>query len=286
MITQYDFFKTKYGEELLIDLIRIEDLEKYIRHSPVQRLTYYDITIVVDGQGAFIIDDCDRPIVPGSVFFTSPHQIREWRVDNIPKGYALIFEEEFLCTFFNDARFVQNLSCFHSDDHAHVLILNPHDLQTITGLLADIKNEIGAFKSTDKHVLRALLYQVLALLNRKFISTYPSGAEKRMNRHVGSFVQLVSAHHPLHRSVEYYADQLHITAGHLNSLVKDQLGISAKKYILNQNILEAKRMLRYTDRSIDEIASALSYENTTYFIRIFSAHTRTTPLQFRRQCNP
>lgn len=286
MITQYDFFKTKYGEELLIDLIRLEDLEKYIRYSPVQRLTYYDITIIVDGQGTFIIDNCERPIVPGSVFFSSPHQIREWRIDNIPKGHALIFEEEFLCTFFNDARFVQNLSCFHSDAHAHVLILTPSDLRTITSLLADIKNEISIFKSTDIHVLRALLYQVLALLNRKFMSAYPSCGEKRMNRHVSSFVQLVGAHHHLHRSVEYYAGLLYITSGHLNSLVKDQLGISAKKYILNQNILEAKRMLRYTDRSIDEIASALNYENTTYFIRTFSAHTHTTPLQFRRQSNP
>ncbi|MBT1697314.1 AraC family transcriptional regulator [Fulvivirgaceae bacterium PWU4] len=286
MITQYDFFKTKYGEELLIDLIRLEDLEKYIRSSPVQRLTYYDITIIAEGQGTFIIDNCERPIVAGSVFFSAPHQIREWRIDNIPKGYALIFEEEFLCTFFNDARFVKHLSCFHSDAPAHVLMLTPADLRTISNLLEDIKNEISVFKSTDTHVLRALLYQVLALLNRKFMSAYPSSGEKRMNRHVSSFVQLVSAHHHLHRSVEYYAGQLHITAGHLNSLVKDQLGVSAKKYILNQNILEAKRMLRYTDRSIDEIASALNYENTTYFIRTFSTHTHATPLQFRRQSNP
>ena len=40
MITQYNFFRTKYGEELLIDLIHLEDLGKYIKLSPVQRLSY------------------------------------------------------------------------------------------------------------------------------------------------------------------------------------------------------------------------------------------------------
>src|SRR5688572_2051360 len=108
MITQYDFFRTKYGEELLIDLIRLESLEKYIKLSPVQRLTYYDITIIADGQGTFSIDSHEQGIRRGSIFFSSPGQIRKWKTDRVPKGYVLIFENEFLCTFFNDTQFVQN----------------------------------------------------------------------------------------------------------------------------------------------------------------------------------
>ena len=33
-IPQYQFRKTKYGSELLIDLIRLESLETYIRETP------------------------------------------------------------------------------------------------------------------------------------------------------------------------------------------------------------------------------------------------------------
>ncbi|WP_343672858.1 AraC family transcriptional regulator [Chitinophaga sp.] len=286
MITKYDFFRRKYGEELLIDLVGLQDLERYIKVSPVQRLAYYDITFIVDGQGSFFVDSQLYPLSPGSAFFSSPGQIREWGVNIIPKGYALIFEEEFLCTFFNDAGFVKNLPYFGTSGLPHALLLDSDEFSRILGLLQNIRSEILEFKKNDKHILRALLYQVLVLLNRKFHSTYPSSMENRVSKYVSDFIQFVDTNHYKHRSVEYYAQQLHITSGHLNSLVKNYFGISAKKYILNRNIGEAKRMLQYTSLGVDEIAYSLNYENPTYFIRIFKEHTNFTPHQFRRQINP
>jgi AraC family transcriptional regulator, transcriptional activator of pobA len=286
MITRYDFFRTKYGEELLIDLISLGDLEKYIRSSPVQRLTYYDITVIVEGNGTFSIDNYEHDLKQGCVFFSSPGQIRKWNTNKVPQGYVLIFEEEFLCTYFNDTQFVQNLSCFNSYDNPPVLQLEYNDYSQLIALLQNVKNEISSFKNYDKHILRALLYQILILLNRKFISVYPSSRKKPINGYVKSFIQLVNTNHHQYRAVDYYAQCLHITSGHLNSLVKDYFRISAKKYILNRNILEAKRMLQYTNMGIDEIAYRLNYENTTYFIRTFREHTNTTPLNFRKQTNP
>jgi AraC-like DNA-binding protein len=286
MITQYDFFRTKYGDELLIDLIRLEDLEKYIRLSPVQRLTYYDITIIADGNGTFNIDGHEQDLRQGSVFFSAPGQVRKWNTHKVPKGYVLIFEEEFLLTFFNDPQFVQNLSCFNSYDNPPILHLEPDDYNRLTVLLQDIKNEISSFRNNDKHILRALLYQSLILLNRKFVATYPTSQKKPINNYLHQFIQLVETNLHQHRAVDYYAQQLHITSGHLNSLVKNYFGISAKKYIINKNILEAKRMLQYSNMTIDQIAHYLNYENTTYFIRTFRQHTNITPLRFRKQENP
>lgn len=286
MITQYDFFKTKYGEELLIDLISLEDLEKYIKLSPVQTLTYYDITIITDGDGTLSIDNYAQDLRQGNVFFSSPGQIRKWNTHEVPQGYVLIFEEEFLCTFFNDTLFVQNLPYFDSYDNPPVLQLASCDHDQLVALLQEIRHEISSFRSNDKHMLRALLYQILILLSRKFISAYPSSGKKPRDRHINGFIQLVDKNHHRYRTVDYYAQQLHITSGHLNNVVKDHFGISAKKYILNRNILEAKRMLQYTEYSIDEIANRLHYENTTYFIRAFKEHTHVTPLHFRKQANP
>ena len=91
MITQYDFFRTKYGDELLIDLIRLEDLDKYIRFSPVQRLTYYDITIIADGNGTFNIDGYEQDLRQGSVFFSAPGQIRKWNTSETPQRFCTDF---------------------------------------------------------------------------------------------------------------------------------------------------------------------------------------------------
>lgn len=285
MITQFDFFRTKYGEELLVDLIRLENLEEYMMASPIQRLTYYDITMIVEGKGRFHIDSFEHDINQGIAFFSSPGQIRKWDVDKVPDGYALIFEAEFLCSFFNDARFVQNLSFFNTNNPP-VLQLAPDDYGQLISLFQNIQKEIASFKYNDTHLMRALLYQVLVLLNRKFVSSYAIVDKKLVNRHVDAFVQLVEANHHRQRTVAYYAERLHLTSEHLSSLVKAYLGLSAKRYILNRNILDAKRMLKYTDMGIDEIASCLNYESTSFFIRTFREQTQLSPLQFRKQLNP
>lgn len=161
MIAQYDFYRTKYGEELLIDLIDLEDLGKYMKLSPVQRLSYYDITVITGGNGTFSIDDHELEIKQNQVYISSPGQIRKWNTTQTPKGYVLIFEDEFLCTFFNDKQFTKQLSCFNLCDTPPLLELTPDDLLKLTGLLQDIKTEILTFKNNDKHILRALLYQTL-----------------------------------------------------------------------------------------------------------------------------
>jgi AraC family transcriptional regulator, transcriptional activator of pobA len=283
MIAQYDFFKNKYGEELLVDLIALKDIERYIRSTPIQRLTYFDITFIVEGTGTFAIDSCEDAISPNRIFFSSPGQVRKWNVTDIPDGFALIFEEEFLCTFFSDAQFVQSLSFFYAYNTSPVLDLSPSEFGHITTLLHQIKDELSTFRHTDKHLLRALLYQILVLLNRQYVKVNPLSSKSQTNRYVGPFMQLVNAQHQQNRSVEHYAQQLHITAGHLNSLVKECYSVSAKRYILSRSILEAKRLLLYSNLTIDEIAANLGYETTSYFVRAFKEQAGITPLHFKKQ---
>lgn len=286
MIAQYDFFRTKYGEELLIDLIDLEDLVKYMKLSPVQRLSYYDITVITDGNGTFSIDNHEQELFQGKVFFSSPGQIRKWNATRTPKGYVLIFEDEFIATFFNDKQFTRQLSCFNHTGIPPVVELTPEDLLKLTGLLQDIKTEILSFKNNDKHILRALLYQTLIFLNRKYVAAYPLSVKKSTNRYIEPFTQMVETNCIGERAVEFYAQKLHITSGHLNCIVKEHYGISVKKLILNRTILEAKKLLQYTDMSVAQIADYLHFENTTYFSRIFRQYAHITPLNYRKQSNP
>ena len=55
-IPQYDFYKHKYGDELLIDVVPLNTIKKYLKEQPVHILTYYDITLITSGEGEFLID--------------------------------------------------------------------------------------------------------------------------------------------------------------------------------------------------------------------------------------
>lgn len=98
-IPQYDFYKHKYGDELLIDVVPLNTIKKYLKEQPVHILTYYDITLITSGEGEFLIDHQANRVKPQDIIFTRPGEIRKWDDKTIQDGFALIFEEEFLSLF-------------------------------------------------------------------------------------------------------------------------------------------------------------------------------------------
>ncbi len=297
-IPRYDFHLTKYGEELLIDVVRLQDIKKYVTKHPVHTLSYYDITFITEGTGFFAVDDKRYTVSPGDVIFSLPGEVRTWDKDQILNGYALIFEEEFLLSFFNDPLFLHSLAYFHPQRTCACIrpaAVQPRIDQLIQYLIAEINDCLPM----DKHILRAMLYEMLMLLNREYVKeaneschrpeTPPDSQEdalmsiriKRKSRYVPLFIELVNTHFAQHHSVQYYADRLFITPDYLNQLSKRELGTPAKAYIRNRVLREAKKLLTYTHISVDMITTDLGFESTPYFVYMFCQHVGSTPLQYR-----
>lgn len=287
-IPQYIFHKTKYGDELLIDVVELRTIEKYIQRDPIHKLTYYDITLITEGNGTFIINDHSFQLQSNDIVCSIPGEVRGWNKDRSLNGYALIFEEEFLLSFFNDPHFLQNLPYLHPERGSSRIRLHTELSTRIYQLFRQIKTEIDSYTEKDHHILRAMLYEVLMLLNRACNESEISHREqsKTTNRHISAFTQLVNAEFITQRSTQFYADKLCITPNYLNQIAQATLGVSAKLYIQNKVMQEAKRLLSYTTLSITEIADKLHYNTSTYFVRAFHKHTGLTPKQYREQNKP
>lgn len=184
-IPQYDFYKHKYGDELLIDVVPLNTIKKYLKEQPVHILTYYDITLITSGEGEFLIDHQANRVKPQEIIFTRPGEIRKWDDKTIQDGFALIFEEEFLLSFFNDPAFLRNLSYFHTERRSSKLSLDKKAYGRISELISEIDKEIKDYQSKDKHLLRALLYETLMLLNRLYASSNALPPGRGTNRPAG-----------------------------------------------------------------------------------------------------
>lgn len=285
MIDKYDFFKTKYGNELLIDMIRLESLEKYIFHGNPHVLSYYDITLLTGGKGTFSLDNLKFDFTPGRIIFSSPGQVRHWDIEVMPTGYVLIFEEAFLTSFLNDIHFIDNLKYFHNYTTSPEITISLDEQQFLIQLFQNIEQEIATFDRNDTHILKALLYQSLIWLNRKYVGIYPQNSTNDFNRHILMFRKLVESNFTNHHEVSFYANKLNITQGHLNDLCKKYLGVGAKQYVQNRLVTEAKKLICFTDASIANIAENLNFEDPSYFVRKFRKITGQTPLDYRRK-NP
>lgn len=286
-IPQYTFFKTKYGSELLIDVVELKYVKKFLRENPTHTLTYYDITFITEGEGSFSIDNQDYVAAPRDVIFSQPGEMRNWDIENIANGYALIFEDKFLSAVFKDSLFVQHLSFFSFGMHSSCIHLPDELYIRLLQLLKDIKTEIDTYRQNDVHVLRALLYEILMLLDRTYRKMIPAGSVNKegSNAYIRKFIELVNDCFREQHSVLYYADKLCITPNYLNEITNSVMRVSAKQYIQDKMIEESKRLLAYTDASVSEIAFGLHFSTISYFVRFFRLHTGMTPLSYRKKYN-
>jgi len=83
------------------------------------------------------------------------------------------------------------------------------------------------------------------------------------------------------KSPSAYASMLNVSETYLNEALKKATGLSVSYWIQQEVMLEAKRLLFYSQMSIKEIAHNLGYMDHTYFSRIFKKSEGNTPLLFR-----
>ncbi|WP_028293181.1 helix-turn-helix domain-containing protein [Oceanobacter kriegii] len=105
----------------------------------------------------------------------------------------------------------------------------------------------------------------------------------RASQYLQRFNQLVNRDYARQRTVESYANELGVSAPHLNSLCKQQLGKNALALVHERLTLEASRRLSYTIQPISVIADQLGFADPAYFTRFFKRQTGLSPKQFRQQ---
>lgn len=82
---------------------------------------------------------------------------------------------------------------------------------------------------------------------------------------------------------EELAESLGYSRSYLCSRFKRQAGISLTQYILQEKVLEAQRMLRFTGQSLSEIAALFAFSSQSHFQTVFKRVTGETPLAYRRR---
>jgi AraC-like DNA-binding protein len=124
--------------------------------------------------------------------------------------------------------------------------------------------------------LLALFTEVLH--NEKGKEPKPNDTSQRI---LESYKNALSKHIYDHHLVSQYAEMLHITPNHLNKCVKKGMGISAQELLNRMILLEAKVLLKQTDKPISDIAYQLGKKNHSDFSRFFKSKTGITPKEYR-----
>jgi AraC family transcriptional activator of pobA len=95
------------------------------------------------------------------------------------------------------------------------------------------------------------------------------------------FDQALERDFACHHDAAHYAEALAVPAAQLSRSLSHVTGRTTKQLITDRVMLEAARLLRFTDLTVGEIAFRAGFEDQLYFSRAFKRHYRAAPTDYR-----
>lgn len=96
-----------------------------------------------------------------------------------------------------------------------------------------------------------------------------------------SFIDKIEQYFCKHHFVQFYAEELCVSINVLNSCCKTNAGKTPLAVITDRILLEAKRMLLYSELRSNEISAKLGFIEPAHFSNFFKKHIKMTPLKYR-----
>lgn len=132
-------------------------------------------------------------------------------------------------------------------------------------------------------LVASLSFYTVPLIEQADVPAASMHASRRNNQTFEKFIALVKEHHVRERGLTFYAEQMSISRKYLGKVVRQASGRKALEWIDDFVIMEAKSMLKFSDKSIKEIVFNMNFVNQSVFYKYFKAHTGMTPSEYRKK---
>ncbi|MEM6966110.1 MAG: helix-turn-helix transcriptional regulator, partial [Bacteroidota bacterium] len=145
-------------------------------------------------------------------------------------------------------------------------------------MIRELENPGKAHRELLETYLRMLLIEALRKLDEAQPEPPP---QDTANRLVGDFIALVDKNFRQIHAVSAYAEKLYVSPKSLSKRLHASGYKTPTEVIRNRIVLEAKRDLRYTQKSVKEIAFELGFDDPAYFTRFFKKAENQSPQAYR-----
>ena len=261
-------------------LLGLKKENKDFLSSPEQ-FSEYTVLYIPKGKGLYYADFGEFAFNGPVLLFSTP--LQALRLDAIiaDEFHVLQFHSDFYCIEYHREEVACNGLLFNNIYIDPVINLAPDDIVFIEQLFDNITGEC-AQEEISEIVLRSYLQLFLAkstTIKRRLMAHQEKTEVKDdlMER----FRQLLDEHFLTLHKPNDYADLLAVSPNTLTKRCTKYFKKPPTHLITERLILEAKKQLHLTRKSIKEIAFALNFQDEFYFSRVFKKFTNVSPQAFR-----
>lgn len=237
-----------------------------------EKLPSYLCFVVLDGSGRLVYEEKEYELSVGDVVFIDCRKAYSHSTDyNLWSFQWCHFYGASMPAVYEKYRERGGKPVFHADKAERY---------------TDILTELYALASSSDYIRDMRINEKLSVLLTLLMeqSWHPEGgllSKKRME--LTEIKNYLDEHYTERISLEDLAQKFFINKYYLTRIFKEAYGFTINSYVLSRRITEAKRRLRFSEMTVDEIAAAVGMCDSSYFSRAFRKVEGVSPTEYRKQ---
>lgn len=270
------------GEDYI--LTRLTGSNDTLEAPVARRFDGITMCICVKGHLKIILNLEEIDVAPNSMLFIPPEavfKLVDWQGEEL-EAYALFMSSRFAHDINIDLSAI-NTSVFTPS--SPVLDLGPEKVALMLRYFELLYRNAEQQNNYNRYIARALVsaagYQLMAFGEEAAERNSSRNGHSRKMTYVQKFLRLVREYHRSQRAISFYAEKMYISPKYLSLVIKEATGRSAGEWIDQYVIQEAKNLLRYSGKNVQQIAYELNFSNQSSFGKYFKNLTGLSPTAFQ-----
>ena len=238
---------------------------------------HYIFFLLKKGSGSLMVDLQKVDMKTGQLYYILPAQVHHHIRTRGADGWFLAIDTSLVpaeCRNVFEGKLNLQLPC----------TLQPALLQQYLNLLSLLQERCAEENKArfDRLVIRALVQSFLAMAANAYDDLPESNQILSRPAELSRQFKLLMAKNIRDiKSPSDYSTRLNVSQSYLNESVKRITGFPISYWIQQEILLEAKRLLYYSEFNIKQISYDLGYEDPAYFSRFFRKAAGMSALEFR-----
>ena len=264
---------------------RLNTFEDNGQFDQINRWNYYSLIWIKQGSGVAKIDFAEYEFTSDTMFAITPYQPFMFVEKEHVEGVVLNFHPDFFCIHKHHEQVACNGVLFNNIYNPPMLCITDDIRGQIEMLLTQMGNEIQKAELAQYELLVSYLKIFLITASRAKAKQQPEELETLPDDKEPFILQklknLIETHYKTKHSAGDYAELLNISPKALAKITKNHFNKTMTNLISERIIIEAKRELYLTNKSVKEIAYDLGYDDEHYFSRFFKNNADISPKTYR-----
>lgn len=262
---------------------RLDHFNNLSQFDHLQRKNCYTLILLRKCSLKLVVDFSEYQLSGGHMICLAPYQPYMLTSKEKCSGVLLNFHPDFFCTYRHQNEIETEGVLFHNFNQPPFFETVQEEI--FQNLLDQISREMDRKTIAQHEVLVAYLkvYLIEAVRQKKqFDEDSSPKASDRQSEVMQKLLDTIERNFRQTHSPQDYADMLCVNTKTLAGIAKKYLNQTPTALIVNRIVIEAKRELYLTSKSVKQIGAALGYQDEFYFSRLFKKKVGVSPDIYRK----